>query len=61
LLADYATKKELLVFLYYLLEFADSSLIYKNGNTVEPTGSANLLEIVIEVVKEYHRSDPHLV
>ena len=65
-IVDYQTKKELLIFLYYLLEFADSSLLLAlPGNIAltqnETTSKVDLLNTVSETIRAYDRCDPHFV
>ena len=61
---DYQTKKELLVFVYYLCEYNDSSILKQslllNENEVLSNGSC-ILDEYEKVLLIYQSSDPYLV
>ena len=65
LVRDYQTRKELLVFVYYLMEFAESSLF--NEIIAESTISNDtqktplLLQTVEDVICVYQQNDPYTV
>ena len=65
LVRDYQTRKELLVFVYYLMEFAESSLF--NEIIAESTISNYtkktplLLQTVEDVICVYQQNDPYTV
>ena len=57
------TKKELLVLLYYLLEFAECALFNQiaSQSLVTNTAELTLLSVVEDIICTYQRCDPHTV
>ena len=58
---DYHTRKELLVFAYYLMEFAESSLLTEVWGADLDLSGVSLLGLASDVVHLYSQNDPHTV
>ena len=62
---DYLTKKELLVFVYYIFEFNNSELLYlalaQQTTSEKATGVCNILDEYEKVIMVYQSHDPYLV
>ena len=62
---DYLTRKELLVFVYYVLEYNGSELLYsalvKNKHGQSQAGGENILDEFEKILLVYQSNDPYLV
>ena len=61
---DYQTRKELLVFVYYLCEYNDSFLLKQAlqlSDEAEPKGGKCILDEFEKVILVYQSNDPYLV